>query len=186
VQRSEQLAANQPGFRAAGRWQLAAALLIMCSSVFGHGPMPQRLTETIEVTESPDAVWKRVGNFADLAWHPAVQTVSADRANEPGSVRTIRLRDGGQLVESLTSVSAVERTFSYELQEAAGFPVSQLRATLSVKSAGSAGSVIEWSATFLREDRSPRPAAGQADEDAVRAVKNNMRVGLDALARKTP
>lgn len=165
---------------------LAAVASLWCGAAAAHGPMPQRVNERVELAAPPDVVWRRIGDFADVAWHPGVASTQADHGNEPGSVRTVRLREGGQLVETLKRRSDADRSLTYALDDAGPLPVSDLRATLTVQPAGGSGSVVEWSASFLRADRSPRPAAGQDDAAAVAAVAEVFRAGLAALRGAEP
>lgn len=146
-----------------------------------HGPMPQRVTQTVEVEATPETLWQCVGNFADASWHPLVATTKTDRGNEPGSVRVIDLRGGGRIVESLTSRSEADRSLTYELVEPGPIPVSNYRATLSVKAGTGRLSTVEWTAGFMRADRSPRPEADKTDAAAITAVTELVSAGLEAV-----
>lgn len=158
-----------------------AAALLCSASALAHGPMPQRVTETVEVAAPPDIVWRRLGNFADASWHPGVVATKADRGNQVGSVRTLELKNGGRIVESLQARSETDRSLTYELVEPGPIPVSNYRATLAVKSGAAQTSVVEWTAGFMRADRSPKPEAGQTDSAAVAAVTELFRTGLNAV-----
>lgn len=160
---------------------IVAMAIFWCGPATAHGPMPQRVTQTMEVEAAPNVVWQRVGNFADAGWHPLVAATKADRGNEPGSVRVVELRDGGQIVESLKSRSETDRSLTYELVEPGPIPVSLYSATLSVKAGAGQVSVVEWTAGFMRADRSPRPEAGKTDAAAIAAVTELMRAGLEAV-----
>jgi hypothetical protein len=166
--------------QAVGQATVAASLL-WCAAATAHGPMPQRVTQSVIVEATPDVVWSRIGNFADAGWHPLVAATKADHGNDPGSVRVIELRDGGHIVESLQSRSDAERLLTYELVEPGPIPVSNYRATVTVKGGTGQSSVVEWSAGFMRADRSPRPEAGKTDAAAAAAVTDLMRVGLEAI-----
>ena len=74
----------------------AATLLISTGSAFA-------LDSSVTMTSSmsPDALWKKVGDFCGIGdWHPAVEkcVLGAD-----GKQRTLSLRGGGTIVEALES-----------------------------------------------------------------------------------
>ena len=71
----------------------AATFLISAASAFA-------LDSSVTMTSwmSPDDLWKKVGDFCDVAnWHPAIEkcALSAD-----GKERTLSLKGGGTVVES--------------------------------------------------------------------------------------
>lgn len=168
---------------ARGTWLTTASVIaaLWCGPATAHGPIPQRVMKSIEVEATPDALWQRVGDFADAGWHPLVSATKADRGNEPGSVRVIELRDGGRIVETLTSRSEVDRSLTYELVDPGPLPVSNYRATLSVRPGNGRLSVVEWTAGFMRADRSPRPETGKTDAAAIAAVTELVSTGLDSV-----
>lgn len=181
MQRIEHPRPGVTAWAATRRGLLVLAVMGRCVAASAHGPALLRVTETVEVAAPADAVWKSVGRFSDSRWNSAVRSVTADRGDECGSVRMVYLRNGGRLVEKLEARSDDDRSLGYELQEADGLPVSQLRATMTVKASGGASSVVEWSSTFMRADRSPRPEPGLGDEDALRAVRESFKSGLQSL-----
>lgn len=162
----------------------ALGLVLTVGSAIAHGPLPHKVTETIEIGAPPDKVWRRLGNFADLSWHPAVDSTKADRGNDIGSVRTISLKGEGKLVETLDRYSEAERELAYELLEPGPVPVTNYRATIRVKAGTGAGTLVEWTGSFMRGDPSPRPSAQQNDTAAINAVTLMYRTGLAELKRQ--
>ncbi len=165
-------------------WAVVMALLSSSGLVNGalaHGPMPKTIIETTDIPAPPEVTWKRIGNFLDLKWRPEVASVVGTNGNEVGSLRTITLKGGGQQIEKLKSRSDAGMSMSYELIEPGPFPVSNLRATLSVIANGNQGSKVEWKATFMRADRSPKPSRDQDDAAAIRSVTDTFKSGLEAI-----
>ena len=46
------------------------ALTLFPVAVCAHGPSRQKVTETVEINAPPEKVWKVIGNFQDMSWHP--------------------------------------------------------------------------------------------------------------------
>lgn len=171
-------------WRAAMRTTLTTtALICLAGSSLAHGPLPQKVVETVTIDRSPDAVWKQVKDFGDMRWHPAVEATTADRGNEPGSVRTVSLKGGGSLMETLERYSDPDRSYSYQLSSEGPLPVSNYRSTLTIHPLDGGRSKVEWGGTFMRADRSSKPAADRDDQAAVQTVTGVYRAGLGALKR---
>lgn len=162
---------------------LTAALICLAGPCLAHGPLPQKVVETVTIDRSPDAVWKQVKDYSDMRWHPAVEAVTADRGNDVGSVRTLSLKGGGTVMETLERYSDPGRSYSYKLSNEGPLPVSNYRSTLTIHPVDGGSSKVEWSGTFMRADRSNKPAPDRDDQAAVRAVTGVYRSGLDALKR---
>lgn len=170
-------------WRAAVRSTLTTALTCLAGAGLAHGPLPQKVVETITIDRSSDAVWKQVKDFGDMRWHPAVQATTVDRGNEPGSVRTLSLKGGGALTETLERYSDPDRSYSYQLSSEGLLPVSNYRSTLTIHALDGGRSKVEWIGTFMRADRSSKPAADRDDRAAVQTVTDVYRAGLGALKR---
>ena len=133
---------------------LSAALLAPAAA---HGPTRQKVTETIAIDAPADKVWALVKDFSALKnWHPAVAESPADKGNDEGSVRQIKLKNGGAL------------------------PVTNYTSTITVKAEG-AGSVVEWRGAFYRGYPNNDPPPDQNDEAAVAAVTGVYKAGLANL-----
>jgi hypothetical protein len=71
-----------------------AALIVSTGSAFALDS-----SVTMPSSISPDALWKKVGDFCGISsWHPAIEkcVLSAD-----GKQRTLSLKGGGTIVEAL-------------------------------------------------------------------------------------
>ncbi len=168
--------------RRPGVW-LALALAAAPLAATAHGPTRQKVVETIKIDAPPDQVWARVKDFGRFSeWHPAVQSVTASNGNEVDSLRTIKLKGGGEIVEVLEAWSDAERKFSYRMKSSGPVPVTNYTATLSVKAGDAAGStLVEWRGAFYRGYPNNDPPPDQNDEAAVAAVTGIYKAGLDNL-----
>lgn len=163
---------------------LAALLCTATATAWAHGPTRQKVTETMTIAASPEAVWKRVGDFSALhGWHPVVESSETTAGNEPGSIRTLHLKGGGAIVEELTKYSTEERRLSYKMKDPGPLPVTNYSSTLSV-SAGSGGtSTVEWRGAFYRGDPNGDPAPDKNDEAAIAAITGVYKTGLENLKK---
>lgn len=166
---------------------VAAALFIsvsLAASVsVAHGPTRQKVVESIQVSVAPEVAWARIKDFDALqTWHPAVESSTATDGNNVGSLRTLKLKGGGTIVEALEAYSDADRKMSYRMKDAGPVPVTNYTSTLVVKAAeGGGGSVIEWRGAFYRGYPNNDPPPDKNDEAAVKAVTDIYRAGLEHL-----
>lgn len=161
-----------------------AALAIQPMSAEAHGPTRQKVAKTIEINAPADKVWKIVGNFQDMGWHPAIEKTEGSGGNEPGAKRTLTLKGGGQIHETLTRYNAQGRSLSYEITEVdvKVLPVNNYSSTLSVEGEGDK-SVLTWRGAFYRGYMNNDPPPELSDEAAVKAVTGVYEGGLDAVKK---
>jgi carbon monoxide dehydrogenase subunit G len=167
------------------RAALAAALLICASTLaLAHGPTRQKVTETATIKAAPDAVWNKVKDFNGMAaWHPAVEGSTATDGSKEGSVRTLSLKGGGQMVETLEGYSDAERKFSYRAKDGGALPVTNYTSTLTVKAGDGGTSLVEWRGAFYRAYPNNNPPPGQDDDAAVKAITGVYQSGLANLKK---
>jgi carbon monoxide dehydrogenase subunit G len=164
---------------------LAASLLglALATPAAAHGPTRQKVTESITIAASPDAVWARVKDFAALhEWHPAVAASTTTEGNKVGSVRTLELKGGGTIVESLEGYVEADKRYSYRMKDPGPVPVSNYSSTLQVKPGATAGTtLVEWRGAFYRGYPNNDPPPDKNDEAAVAAVTGIYKAGLGHL-----
>lgn len=164
------------------RIPLMAALLLTTAFAWAHGPTRQKVTETVTIKAPPDMVWTKIRDFGGLhAWHPAVEKAVADKGSAVGSVRTLTLKGGGNIVEELESYSDTERRFSYRMKDPGPVPVSNYSSTISVKPGEAGSSVVEWRGAFYRKYMNNDPPPDQNDEAAVKSIIGIYQTGLTHL-----
>ncbi len=167
------------------RAALAAAVLICASTLaLAHGPSRQKVTETATIKAAPDEVWNKVKDFNGMAaWHPAVEGSTATDGSKVGSVRTLSLKGGGQMVETLEGYSDAERKFSYRAKDGGALPVTNYTSTLTLKPGDGGTTVVEWRGAFYRAYPNNNPPPGQDDDAAVNAITGVYQSGLANLKK---
>lgn len=174
-----------------GRWSasaLAPALALgllagLGSPAEAHGPTRQKVVERITIDAPADAVWARIKDFSALKdWHPAVAESPADKGNTEGSVRTIKLKGGGELIESLESYNEAQKKYSYRAKDGGALPVTNYTSTISVSDDGGKA-VVEWRGAFYRGFPNNDPPPDRNDEAAVKAITGVYTSGLANLKK---
>ena len=128
------------------------------------------VTETVTISETPGAVWSRIGGFCAIAdWHDAVETCTQSTEGAE-MVRSLELVGGGTLVEVRTDEGST--SYSYRI-ESGPLPVAGYVSTLSA-AAADAGTELTWTGTF--------DAAGATEAEAEAVIRGIYRSGLDGIA----
>ena len=143
----------------------AATLLISTGVAFALD-----FSVTMTSSMSPDALWKKVGDFCGISsWHPAFPkcVLSAD-----GKQRTLTIAgNGGSLLEGLESFDAAKHAYTYVILSGP-LPVANYRSTISV-SPDPKGSSVTWVGKY--------DAKGVSDAEAKKTVDGAYEAGLKAL-----
>jgi uncharacterized protein YndB with AHSA1/START domain len=168
--------------------RIAVLVVALClgtvNAALAHGPTRQKVTESITINASPQKVWDTIKDFDALAkWHPAVAQSPATKGNEVGSVRTLTLKDGGKIVETLEDYNAEKMTYKYRAADGGALPVSNYSSTISVKPADGGKAIVEWRGAFYRAYPNNNPPPGQDDEAAVKAITGVYQSGLANLQK---
>jgi carbon monoxide dehydrogenase subunit G len=174
---------THPSGRRALSVLLASILLAASAPSQAHGPTRQKVSEKVTIEAPPDAVWARIKNFNALKdWHPAVADSPADKGNAEGSVRTVKLKDGGALVETLEGYDDAKMKYNYRAKDGGALPVTNYTSVLSVVADGGK-SVVEWRGAFYRGYPNNDPPPDKNDEAAIKAVTGVYRDGLAHLKK---
>jgi uncharacterized protein YndB with AHSA1/START domain len=148
-----------------------------------HGPTRQKVVEQVTIEAPPTTVWARIHNFDALKdWHPAIAESAADKGNEEGSVRLLKLKGGGEMTETLETHDEAKMRYSYRAKDGGALPVSNYTSTLSVRGEGNQ-SVVEWRGAFYRGYPNNDPPPDKNDEAAVRAITGVYQSGLANLKK---
>jgi mxaD protein len=169
---------------------LAGMLAVLLTAVFtegvrAHGPTPQKIEETISIKAPSSKVWDAVKDFGAISrWHTGVAK-SEGGAKEAGATRTMTLKTGGELADSLDDYNEGEKSYGYRLakENIEVFPVSFYSATLTVKPDGD-GAIVEWIGRFYRADTGNFPPDNLNDAAATEAMTKFFREGLESLKAK--
>ena len=141
-----------------------AAFLMSAGAAFA---LDSSLTMTSSM--SPEALWKKIGDFCGIAnWHPAVEkcVLSAD-----GKQRTLSLKGGGTIVETLENLDDANRAYTYTIISSP-LPVANYHSTISV-SVDPKGSSLKWVGQY--------DAKGASDADAKKVIDGIYEAGEKAL-----
>jgi hypothetical protein len=162
-------------------WMLLAVPLTVPLAGHAHGPTRQKVVESITIDAPAATVWARIQAFDALRnWHPAVADSAADKGNDVGSVRLVKLKGGGELVETLERHDAAQMLYSYRAKNGGALPVTNYTSTIRVSEAAGKASV-EWRGAFYRGYPNNDPPPDQNDEAAVKAVTGVYQSGLANL-----
>ena len=161
---------------------LVLPLALAATAALAHGPTPQKVSQSITIKASPDAVWKVAGDFAGIGrWHPAVAKAEGSGSKDGGS-RTVTFKNGGALTESLDEYKPEEHSYSYRMSDPdlKALPVASYSATFTVSPDGD-GSKVEWMGRFYRGDTGNEPPENLSDEAGREAMNGFFSEGLKGL-----
>ncbi|MGW7576497.1 SRPBCC family protein [Streptomyces sp. NPDC054765] len=113
--------------------------------------MPETRASAV-IPADATAVWRLIRDFNGLpAWQPGVTHSTlrdGDAPDRVGSVRTLTLRMGEEVSETLVALDDHSRSLTYDIVRSP-YPVQNYRSTLRVIPLTSTGeSVVEWTLTF--------------------------------------
>ncbi|WP_432740443.1 SRPBCC family protein [Methylobacter sp. G7] len=167
---------------------LLLSFLLFPVTSLAHGPTPQKAKESITINASVDAVWNVIKQFDAIAsWHPDVKASSGDGKNASDGIRTLTLKNDGQLVESLDYYSDKDHEYNYRLktENVTAFPVSSYTTNLQVTVGDDANtSMVTLKSRFYRGDTGNTPPESLNDAAAVKAMNAFFKNGLTGLKQK--
>jgi len=170
-----------------GGWLTPLAAFAMFSVVpltgDAHGPTRQKVVEKVTINAPAAAVWGRIKNFDALKdWHPVVAESPASQGNTVGSVRSIKLKGGGELIESLEGYDDAAMKYSYRAKDGGALPVTNYTSAITVTASGNQ-SIVEWRGAFYRGHPGNEPPPEQNDDAAVKAITGVYQSGLANLKK---
>lgn len=168
--------------RAVSAFIIMLAASLAATFAHAHGPTRQKAFESITIKASPDAVWARVSDFTQLqSWHPAVESSTATNGSTVGSVRTLKLKGGGEVIETLETLDPAAKKFSYRAKDGSALPVTNYTSNMTVKAGEGGTAVVEWRGAFYRKYMNNDPPKGEDDEAALSAITGVYQSGLENL-----
>jgi hypothetical protein len=147
----------------------AVSALLLC----GSSAFALESSLTASSTLSPDALWKKIGDFCGIAdWHPAI---AGCKLTDGGKRRMLTLKDGGGvIVERLVKRDDKHRAYSYKIISSP-LPVASYQSTISVMDGKDGGSELKWSGKYL--------AKGTTSADAKKTIDGIYQAGADVLVK---
>jgi len=176
---------------------ISVFMLFWIASAGAHGPVRQKITETIIVDAPPEAVWEIIKDYGDMSWHPKVEKTTVEGGNEKGAVRVMTLKDGGTITEELKKYNAKKMSYAYKITDMSTvktiehlgkeepikvLPVTTYSASITVK-AKDGGSEVIWKAAFYRGYMNNNPPEELNEAAATSAVKAVLQPGLENLKK---
>ncbi|MBS0235309.1 MAG: SRPBCC family protein [Proteobacteria bacterium] len=164
---------------------LFAAVLSCSNAAWAHGPTPQKVDEKITIAAPPADVWKVVKDFGSIgSWHPWVTKIKVEGSGNE-TTRTLTLKSGGTLIDSLDAIDDKAMEIDYRLQneDFNALPVSSYSSAITVQPAAG-GSEVEWIARLYRFDTGNEPPDDKNDAAAVKASTAYIKAGLEGLKAK--
>lgn len=150
------------------------------------GPSPQKVVREIIIRAEPTAVWAVIKNFGGIyKWHPAVvgSTVEQVKDSAGGELtyRTVRLKDGGTIVEKQRETQGDEMKLSYVMMQG-DIPVSNYSSWMTVNPGpGTGESTVTWVGRFSNKANAVETPAGQDNKAAVAAIEAIYDAGLNGM-----
>ncbi|MGH6834817.1 MAG: SRPBCC family protein [Methylocella sp.] len=166
---------------------IALFALVLPHAGWAQGPVPLKITETIQIDAPPTKVWATIKDFHDMSWHPAVAKTTGEGGNEPNAAkRQLTLGNGATIDESLHKYDAGAMSYSYRIDkvDVKVLPVTNYSSTITVVPTGGGKSAVEWRGAFYRGFPNSDPPPELNDAAALKAVGGIYRAGLENLKNK--
>ena len=158
-------------------------VLMIANPIYGHGPSRQKVSESIEIDASVDAVWKIVSDFNNFNWNKSVEKVSTS-SNDVGSERTVVFKSGESIKQKLEKIDESKMMVNWRIIETdnKGLPVNSYSAKIFVKSNNNKTKVI-YKSGFYRGFMGNDPPAELNDENSKKKVKTFIVENLNGLKK---
>ncbi len=113
------------------------------------------------ITAPADQVWQTVRDFNGLGNYVAAITQSTQEGTDIGTVRTLTLADGNQIVEKLESLNEQTQTLRYSIVGPS--PFLGYLSTMQVRPVGNSQAEFIWSSTFVPQGIAAAEAKAQME-----------------------
>jgi uncharacterized protein YndB with AHSA1/START domain len=163
---------------------LSCAALVL--HAHAHGPTRQKVSESITIDAPAAKVWALVGDFNGMhKWVPPVESSTATNGNTEGSERTLTIKGGEQLGESLNAYDAAAMSLRYRMKapNLKVLPVNNYSSSISVVADGPSRSKVNWKGAFYRGYMNNEPPPELNDDAAVKAVSALYQASLANLKK---
>ena len=167
------------------RLALAGSLAVLPAVALAHGPSRQKIVETVDIDAPCAKVWAKIGSFQDMSWLPPVAKTEGQGGNEKGATRTLTLKNGGVIEESLEKYDGEAMSYFYRIShvDVKVLPVTNYSSWLSLKPGEGAKCTVEWKGAFYRGYPNNDPPPDLNDDTAVAAMTGVYKAGLGALKK---
>ena len=170
------------------RKKLSALFVVMLATgpALAHGPTRQKVDESVVINAPPEKVWAVVQNFHDMSWDPDVASTDGNGENTVNSTRTLHMKGGGELVQTLEAYKPEKHSYSVFMphNDPKVLAVADFSSQLSVTAADNDMSTVEYRAAGYRGDPNGDPPEALNDASAISAMKTYVLDGLSGLKKK--
>ncbi|MEM7222801.1 MAG: SRPBCC family protein [Pseudomonadota bacterium] len=133
-----------------------------------------KVSMSMDLGVSADKLWDMIGLFHGLHdWHPAVERTEIEGEGK-GSLRTLHLVGGGEIVERLEQLDEEGKKYNYSILSSP-LPVANYNSTISVKESDDGSCKVQWESEFN--------PSGAPENDAVKAIQGVYQAGFDNLKK---
>ena len=133
-----------------------------------------KVSMSMDLGVSADKLWDMIGLFHGLHdWHPAVERTEIEGEGR-GSLRTLHLVGGGEIVERLEQLDEEGKKYNYSILSSP-LPVANYNSTISVKESDDGSCKVQWESEFN--------PSGAPENDAVKAIQGVYQAGFDNLKK---
>lgn len=161
-------------------------LMLVAGPALAHGPTRQKVDESMVINASPEKVWAAIQNFHDMSWDPDVASTDGDGDNTINSIRTLHMKSGGDLVQTLESYKPEKHAYSIFMphNDPKVLAVADFSSQISVTAADNGMTTVEYRAAGYRGDPNGDPPEALNDASAITAMKTYILNGLMGLKKK--
>ncbi len=149
----------------------------------GCGPTRLKVSDSVVLPIPAAQLWRIVGGFQDMSWDGDVVLATGRGGDAIGAARSLKLRDGSVLAESLFRYDGATMSYATHWDEVAldRLPVQNAAVTLDVAADGEGRARLTWRAAFYRLLKPGETSPDAADAEALRAMAVYLRSGLAGL-----
>ena len=161
-------------------------LMLVAGPALAHGPTRQKVDESLAISASPEKVWAVIQNFHDMSWDADVASTDGDGDNTVNSTRTLHMKTGGELVQTLESYKPDKHSYSVFMphNDPTVLAVADFSSQISVAASDNGMSTVEYRAAGYRGDPNGDPPEALNDAAAIKAMKTYVLNGLNSLKKK--
>ncbi len=133
-----------------------------------------KVSMSVDLGVPANKVWDMIGGFHGIHdWHPAIERTDIEGEGK-GSLRTLHLVGGGEIVERLEQLDDEGKKYSYSIVSSP-LPVANYNATISLEEAEDGTCKMQWESDFQPKDA--------PENDAVKAIQGIYQAGFDNLRK---
>ena len=134
------------------------------------------VTVSDQIAASADKVWAVIGAFDTIhEWAPGIASVDATGA-QVGATRACTTGDGAVINETLVSLDAAARSYTYKI-DSSPLPLESYVSTISVSDDGDGMSTMNWTVDF--------EVAGAPEDEIVGMLKGMYQAAIDNVKQLT-